>query len=279
MIRLAAERLTFAYAPGPPVLRDISLDVREGDVLFVLGANGSGKTTLLSCLAGLRVPQAGRVLLRGRPIDRLSPGNRAKEIGLVPQLHEPVFDYTVGDVVLMGRTPHLGLFASPGKKDRLAADRALEAVELAPLRSRIYTEISGGERQLALIARGLAQGAGCLLMDEPAAHLDPHHQHDVFLAVSRLAAEGFSFVVTSHQPNHALLYANRAAFLIDGRTTGDGNPTDVITESSLEAAYGIEFELVRGDGGACAVVPTAARSLRGPPAGRPRECAPASNGG
>jgi iron complex transport system ATP-binding protein len=253
--RLSAERIAFGYARGVDILRDVTLAVAPGEVLFVLGANGSGKTTLLNCLAGLRAPQAGRVFLGGRPIDRLSPRERARELGLVPQLHEPVFDYTVGEIVLMGRAPHLGLFARPGREDRRAAARALEAVNLESLRDRIYTEISGGERQLVLIARGLAQGAACLLMDEPAAHLDPHHQELVFDAVLRLARAGCSFAVSSHQPNSALLYADRVALLVDGRLDRQGRPAETLTEDALRATYGMEFETIRGESGSRAILP------------------------
>jgi len=260
MTRLEARDLSFAYQRGFPVLQDVTLSIDEGEVLFVLGANGSGKTTLLDCLAGLRQPQSGDVLIDGEAIDRLSAAERAKRIGLVPQMHEPVFEYTVGDVVLMGRAPHLGLFARPGRADREAVERALEAVGLRDLRTRIYTEISGGERQLALIARGLAQGAACLLMDEPAAHLDPRYQAEVFQAVSRLSADGFSFVVTSHQPNSALLYADRAAFLVEGQLSDDGRPSEAITSESLEAAYGMEFELVKDASGSRAILPLVRRN-------------------
>jgi iron complex transport system ATP-binding protein len=260
-MKLRADSITFAYIAGLDVLSDVSVSVDTGEVFFILGANGSGKTTLLDCLAGLRVPRRGRVLLDGTPIDRISPRERAKQVGLVPQIHEPVFEYTVGDVVLMGRAPHLGLFARPGRRDAGAVEVALEAVGLAGLRGRVYTEISGGERQLALIARGLAQGAACLLMDEPAAHLDPRHQHEVFAAVARLAADGFSFVVTSHQPNNALLYADRVAFLIEGRVDVQETSGDAMTEEMLESAYGIPFEVVEGTSGSRAILPRVSRSL------------------
>jgi len=254
-MNLEARHVSYAYVPGQRVLRDTSLSVGPGDAVFVLGANGSGKTTLLDCLIGLRRPQEGIVLLDGDDLQRIPPRERARRIGLVPQIHEPVFAYTVGEIVLMGRAPHLGLFARPGKRDQDAVHRALEAVELRSLRDRPYTETSGGERQRALIARGLAQGAACLLMDEPAAHLDPHHQADVFAAVSRLSSEGFSFVIASHQPNHALLYANRVVFLIDGETKVQGPPETVVTPETLRLAYGMAFEIVRGAHGTRAVIP------------------------
>jgi len=254
-MRLVADRIRYAYRPGNDVLRDVSLGVSEGGTLFVLGANGSGKTTLLDCLSGIRTPQSGRVTIDGIQLADLNIRERARQIGVVPQLHEPVFSYTVGQAVLMGRAPHLGLFEHPGKEDREAVVRALDAVDIIELSDRPYTGISGGERQLVLIARGLAQGAGCLLMDEPAAHLDPHHQHDVLSMVRRLADEGFSFVVTSHHPNNALLYADEVVFLAGGAAIARGAPEAAITEESLHAAYAMEFEIVRGTNGTRAILP------------------------
>jgi len=252
---LVAESIRYAYRLGHDVLTDVSLHVEPGKTLFVLGANGSGKTTLLECLGGLRTPRTGRVLIDGIGLTDLAPRERARRIGVVPQLHDPVFSYTVGQAVLMGRAPHLGLFERPGREDREAVARALNAVGATDLQNRSYTGISGGERQLVLIARGLAQGAGCLLMDEPTAHLDPHHQHDVLSVVRQLADEGFSFIVTSHHPNNALLYADEVVFLIDGITLVRGEPDVAVTEDILRSAYGMEFEIVRGANGSRAVLP------------------------
>ena len=258
-MRLVAEKIRYAYRRMDDVLHDVSLSVDAGRSLFVLGANGSGKTTLLDCLSGIRTPRSGRVTIDGVPLPDLSVRDRARRIGVVPQLHEPVFSYTVGQAVLMGRAPHLGLFARPGREDLEIVDRALDAVGVGSLRDRPYTGISGGERQLVLIARGLAQGAGCLLMDEPAAHLDPHHQHGVFTVVRQLTDEGFSFVVTSHHPNNALLYADEVVFLAGGVPIVRGAPEVAITEASLHAAYAMEFEIVRGANGTRAVVPRVRR--------------------
>jgi len=256
-MRLDADRIRYAYRPGNDVLVDISLTVGKGKTVFVLGANGSGKTTLLDCLSGIRTPQSGQVSVDGVRLASLSGRDRARRIGVVPQIHEPVFSFTVGQAVLMGRAPHLGLFARPGEEDRAAVGRALDAVGAAGLRDRSYTDISGGERQLVLIARGLAQGAGCLLMDEPAAHLDPHHQHDVLGVVRRLTDDGFSFVVTSHHPNNAFLYADEVLFLADGASIVRGPPEAAITEETLHAAYAMEFEIVHGTNGTRAIVPRA----------------------
>ena len=254
-MKLAAQSVSYAYTEGIDVLRDLSLHVESAEILFLLGANGSGKTTLIECLGGIRAPRSGKVLVDGQCLDRLSPSERARRIGLVPQIHEPVFSFTVADIVLMGRAPHLGLFARPSRHDLMVVRQALESVGLWSLRRRPYTQTSGGERQLALIARGLAQGATCLLMDEPAAHLDPHHQHEVFRVVQRLSNEGFAFVITSHHPNNALLYATSVLLLIDGAAVIQAPPDQAITEGNLEAVYGLPFELVRGHNGSRAVLP------------------------
>ncbi len=252
---LEARELAFAYLSSTEVLSSVSFSLPPGTVTFVLGANGTGKTTLLECLFGLHVPLRGEIVVDKRSLQKMTARERALKIGLVPQLHEPVFEFTVQQAVLMGRAPHLGLFARPGAADRHAAELAMQAVGVNHLADRPYTRISGGERQLALIARGLAQGAQWLLMDEPAAHLDPHHQHQVLCAVRRLAREGLGFAITSHLPNHALLYADQIAFLINGRTEIQGPPGSMITEQTLHAAYGVSFEIVQGVSGARAAIP------------------------
>ncbi|TFH08745.1 MAG: ABC transporter ATP-binding protein [Candidatus Atribacteria bacterium] len=254
-MKLAATAVAFAYSPEQEVLRSVSLLLGSGQVMFILGANGTGKTTLLECLSGLRAILRGSVMLDSVEIHQLSPPIRARHIGLVPQLHEPVFEFTVEQAVLMGRAPHLGLFGRPGPADFRVVGEAIESVGIAHLSTRPYTKISGGERQLALIARGLAQGARCLLMDEPVAHLDPHHQHEVLSIVRRLADQGFSFAITSHLPNHALLYADWAMFLIDGMSELQGPPATTITEESLRIAYQMDFEIVEGQSGTRAVLP------------------------
>ncbi|MEN6370186.1 MAG: ABC transporter ATP-binding protein [Thermotogota bacterium] len=152
-MRLAAADVSYAYVHGEEVLHGVSLSLVDGEVAFVLGANGSGKTTLLQCLSGVRQPTSGVVSVDGRALVQLTPRERARWIGVVPQLHEPAFAFTVTEAVLMGRAPHLGLFARPGPDDQAIVDRALEAVGILGMKHRPYTEISGGEQQLVLIAR------------------------------------------------------------------------------------------------------------------------------
>ncbi len=264
-MRLAAWGLSYAYVPGIPVLRDLSYEVESGLATFILGANGSGKTTLLECLCGVRRPTRGEALLDRIPVEQLTPRQRARALAYVPQVHEPVFAYTVLEVVLMGRTPHLRFLARPRPADRDQAIAALEAAGLADLRDRPYTRISGGEQRLALLARGLAQGADILLLDEPDAHLDPSFQHRVLDRVRGLTAQGRTAVITSHAPNNALLYGDRVLFLADGRRIAAGSPRAVLTQETLEQAYGMRFTLIEDPAGRRAVLPASAAGDGEPP--------------
>ncbi|MCB2210343.1 ATP-binding cassette domain-containing protein [bacterium] len=254
-MRLQANALSFNYLPGKPVLHDVSLSVDSGETLYILGRNGSGKTTLLSCLAGLLQPIAGEVLLDGQNIQSLSPAERARQIGLIPQMHTPVFGYTVSEMVMMGRAPHLGWLGSPSHEDRAIVEESLAQVGIFELRDRPYTEISGGEQQLVLIARGLAQQCRLLLMDEPTAHLDLSNQHRVLEIVSQLSDRGITFIISSHSPNNALAYAGRVLLLTEGRVTASGTPGETLTEAQLSAVYGLRAEVVtHPDGRPAAVI-------------------------
>jgi len=252
---LHARDLAYEYLPGQPVLHEISLSIPQGKVTFILGANGSGKTTLLECLCGVRGVTAGEVTVDGTAIGLLRSRERARTLGYVPQIHEPVFAYTVWEVALMGRAPHLGFLSRPTAADWDVAERALKSVGLWTLRNRSYTATSGGERRLALIARGLAQGAHYLLMDEPDAHLDPAYQHRILGNVIRLATDGFTAVVSSHTPNNALLYADWVIFLANGRVIMEGPPAEVVIPGNLEKAYGMPFEVIENRAGRQAVLP------------------------
>jgi len=254
-MRLEADRASFAYRKEAPCLHQVSFAVETGEIAFILGANGSGKSTLLGLLAGLKHPAAGAVRLDGQLLDALAPRERAKRVGVVPQFHDPVFSFSVEEAVALGRSPYVGLFSRPGREDRLAVERALDAVGLTGLRRRPITHLSGGERQLVWIARGLAQGAGCLLLDEPTAHLDPQHEHGLFAVVRRLVAGGAAFVIASHHPETALVYATHVAFLKDGALLESGSADETITADVLRRVYGMEFAVLAGQGGERAVVP------------------------
>jgi len=254
-VRLHAQNLVFAYVAEHPVLQGISLEVRSGETAFLLGPNGSGKTTFLDCLGGLRAPQGGTVSLDGRSLAAFSPRERARAVGYVPQFHEPPFNFTAWEVVLMGRAPYVRWLSQPGARDRSAADAALAELGLEEFRNRPYYTLSGGERRLVLVARGLAQGASFLLLDEPDAHLDPANQHRVLRATGELVRGGLGVVVTSHSPNNALLYADRVALFARGQVLALGDPHDVVAPQPLEQAYGIPFVVVGAGDGPRAVLP------------------------
>ena len=243
-MHLEAQHLSFGYIPEQTVLHDISLSLKAGEILYILGRNGGGKTTLLSCLAGLILPDTGRVLIDGKLLTSFSTAERAKLIGLIPQMHIPSFAYSVEEMVLMGRAPHLGWLGSPSRVDYQIVEEALEQVGLFEMRKRAYTEISGGEQQLVLIARGLAQKCQVLLMDEPTAHLDLSNQHRVLEIIQQLSQRGLSFIISSHAPNDALAYADNVLLLTGGWATDYGLPKEVLTESRLSAVYGIQTEVI-----------------------------------
>jgi iron complex transport system ATP-binding protein len=184
------------------------------------------------------------VLVDGAELHRYPAAEQARRIGLIPQIHVPAFAYTVYEMVLMGRAPHLGLLGTPSATDRVIVEQSLESVGLLELSNRPYTEISGGERQLILIARGLAQKCDILLMDEPSAHLDLSNQHRVLEIIDQLARQGVSFIISSHAPNNALSYASRVLLLHEGRVMAFGTPAETLTEPLLSTVYGMPTEII-----------------------------------
>ena len=241
---LAAHALGFGYG-AKAVGRDVDLAVRPGEVLCLLGPNGSGKTTLFKTMLGLLAPQAGDVRLDGIPMAEMSRLQIARRVAYVPQAHSAQFPFRVLDMVVMGRTAHLGLFASPTREDRRKALDALDALGIAELAENEYTRISGGQRQLALIARALAQDAPAIVMDEPTASLDFGNQVVVLAEVKRLAAQGLAVLLSTHDPDHAFSVGNRVALLDEGRLIAQGLPADVLTPERLRAVYGVSVVIER----------------------------------
>jgi len=239
---LVAENITFGF-PGKPVLRDVSLAVRKGEIISLLGPNGSGKTTLLKTLLGLYRLEKGRVLFEGRAISTLRQKTLARSIAYVPQIHRASFAYSVIDVVLMGRIPHKAFFSRFSGEDMDIALGALDKLSILHLRDRPYTRISGGERQLTLIARAMTQGAHTFIMDEPANGLDYGNQIKLLEGLIDLCDEGYTFIKSTHFPDHALWVADRVIMLKDGSIIEDGTPDNVITSESLFALYGREVNV------------------------------------
>lgn len=245
------ENTAFSYGEKE-VFLGICLDVHKGEMLSILGSNGCGKTTLLRCIQGeLRLKQ-GRIFLEGKNLSSMTPVERARKIGMVFQEHSALFPYPVLEVVRMGRAPHLGFFARPGARDTDISEHALERVGIAHLKDKAYTQISGGERQLVLIARTLAQEPEVMLLDEPTSHLDFKNQVLVLKIMERLSNQGLSIIMTSHYPNHAFLFSSRIALMANGRFHAVGDPEEVINPENLGAIYGMEVRILTavdpGDG-------------------------------
>ena len=225
-----------------PVLAGLDLELAAGELLLLAGRNGAGKTTLLRTAAGLVRPGAGRVELDGRPLTDFSRRELARQIAYVPQESGVPFPFTAGQLVLLGRTPHLGLLAFASRADDPAAEAALRRLGLEALADRSVLELSGGERQLVQLARALAQDAEVLLLDEPTAHLDLGHRALVLGVLRALAREGRAVLVVSHDLS-AAGYANRVALLAEGRILAAGAPSEVLRPDRLRAAFGVEVQV------------------------------------
>ena len=251
---LAIESLAFGY-PQRTVGRDVSFTLDAGEVMCVLGPNGSGKTTLLRTLLGLLPLHEGRILFNGKDLASFSRREIARVAGYVPQDHSPYFAYSVRDMVLMGRSAHLGTFSMPGAQDREVATRVLESLGISPLADRPVTEISAGERQLALVARALAQEPRLLVMDEPTASLDFGNQVRVLERIAALAGGGISILFSTHDPDHAFLAAQRALLLAEGRVLALGTPREVIRADTLERLYHVAVQVVPLEGGGHTCLP------------------------
>jgi iron complex transport system ATP-binding protein len=233
---LAGRDLTIGYRDRV-VGRALNVALEQGEVLALLGPNGGGKTTLLKTLLGILAPQQGEVAIDGRALATVPLRERARLIAYVPQVHMPTFAFTVESVVLMGRTSHGNLFSRPSAHDRMVAARMLEQFGIANLAARPYTMISGGERQLVLLARALAQEPQFVVLDEPTASLDFGNQGKVMREIRALAAAGHGVLFTTHDPNHALRAADRAYLLRAGERIAEGAVGSVLTRAQLEALY------------------------------------------
>lgn len=237
--------LTFEYPQGErKVLDGASLTLKEGEILCILGPNGAGKTTLLNCMAGLLKANSGTIEICGKDIKNMKEKEIAGIIGYVPQVHTPAFDYRVLDFVLMGRAPKTGIFGKPSKDDEALCMKVLESMNIAHLAEKSYINISGGERQQVMIAKTIVQEPKAVLFDEPTAHLDYGNQHRVLKRVRKMADEGYSVIITTHNPDHALLLNDKAAIVGRNGKIIQGKSSDIITEDTLRKVYDIDLKLM-----------------------------------
>jgi iron complex transport system ATP-binding protein len=251
---LEGRHLTIGYRDRV-VGSGLDVGLRTGEVLALLGPNGGGKTTLLKTLLGLLAPKAGEVRLGDRSLASYSSRERARLIAYVPQSHAATFAFTVETIVLMGRSAHGNLFSRPTAADRAVVARMLERFGIAHLADRPYTMISGGERQLALLARALAQEPQFVVLDEPTASLDFGNQGRVMREIRALGASGHGVLFTTHDPNHAMRAAARACLLRQGTVIGEGTAKDVLTLDNLSALYGAKVQRLTDTGGDQAFLP------------------------
>jgi iron complex transport system ATP-binding protein len=242
--RFAVDELSYGY-PRRPVGRHLSFTVRAGEVLCVLGRNGEGKSTLFKTILGLLPPRDGVVRVDGEPTSGWDPRRRALTFGYVPQNGGGAFPFTVAELVLMGRTAHRGAFRGPSAADCRAGEEAIATLGIGHLAHREWQRVSGGERQLALIARALAQEPRILVLDEPTASLDFGNQVRVLDTVRSLAEQrGLSVLLSTHHPEQAFACADRVAVLAGGELLRIGAPAEVVTAETLRTCYAVEVSVL-----------------------------------
>lgn len=249
MAILRADTLHFAYQNQKPILQGVSFTLESGHILSLLGPNGSGKSTLMKLLLGLLKPSAGTVFIEQQPLSTLSPQQIARKIAYVPQVQPLSFAYRVLDVVVMGRMAHKSFFSPYSAADYALAETALEKLGILALRDKIYTRISGGERQLVLIARAMTQGAQIFIMDEPVNGLDYGNQIRLLETIQKLAQNGYAFIQSTHFPDHALWLGGQVLALQRGQTVYQGSTQQTITPNTLKILYDIEVEMHNLDNG------------------------------
>ncbi len=244
---IKVEDISFGYT-RKTVLNDVNLSIKAGEVVTLLGPNGCGKSTLIKIILGLLRPARGGIFFNGKNILQVGSKSLAREIAYVPQIHKSSFPYKVMDMVLMGRIPHKTFFFRYSKADVNIAGDALERLSIPHLADRPYTEISGGERQLTLIARALAQGAKTFIMDEPASGLDYGNQLRLLDQIIKLSREGYTFIKSTHSPEHALWIADRVIMIKNGAVVADGACDDVISPENLFHLYNARVNVLKLNG-------------------------------
>lgn len=248
MVQLTGHNLHYAYTPDRMILKDISFRFRSGEIVSILGPNGAGKTTFLNCLANLVPLDKGEIFIDDKNIKKIPPREVAKVIGYVPQIIVPSFDFSVLEYVVTGCAPHMGTLSRPKQEHYDIAMEAIKRMGIEKLTNRSYSQISGGERQQVSIARALAQRPAFILMDEPTAHLDYGNQIKVLKTVRSLKEEGYGVILTTHNPDHALLLQDQVAILDRDGILTTGLSTDVLNEKDLTELYGTDLKLFYEEG-------------------------------
>ncbi|NLL62672.1 MAG: ABC transporter ATP-binding protein [Ruminococcaceae bacterium] len=243
---IEVKNLNFSYIKGGrQILKDINLSLKEGEIMSILGPNGAGKSTLLNCIGTLLIPDSGTISLCGKDAEKMKPKEVASILSYVPQTHIPAFSYSVFNFVLMGRAPKIGMFEKPKVEDIVAVEEVLKEVGLIELADKPYTEISGGERQQVIIARALVSEPKVILFDEPTAHLDYGNQIKILRVIKNLAEKGYAIVITTHNPDQAIMLGGTVAILSKEGRVEIGPVKEKITEETLKKLYDTELKLIQ----------------------------------
>jgi iron complex transport system ATP-binding protein len=243
-MKLEIRNISYQYVADRKVFRNVSLSLESGEILSILGANGAGKSTFLNCIAGLYQPSEGEILLDGRSLSSMSRVEIARNIGYIPQIHDSNFGFSVLEYTVMGRTPYIRPYETPSKEDYSIARACLERVGLHHMSEKIFTEMSGGEQQLAMIARVLTQQPKMIILDEPTNHLDYGNQYRTVEMMHRLSKEGYIIITSTHNPDHVLRLQGKAAILKKGGEMLVGPSETFLTEEILTELYGLKIGMV-----------------------------------
>ncbi|MDD7409299.1 MAG: ABC transporter ATP-binding protein [Anaerovoracaceae bacterium] len=243
-MKLEINSLACGYEKGKPLVRDVSLTLVNGDICCILGRNGVGKSTMFKTILGLLKPLSGKVMIDGEDTSGWNPEKLAGSVAYVAQSHTPPFPYLVEEMVMMSRMSHIGVFGKPGKKDEEIVDSLINELGIDYLRGKPYTEVSGGERQMVMIARALAQEPKILVLDEPTANLDYGNKVVVLDTLKSMAGRGICTIFTTHDPEQALLLDAKTAVIIPGEEVIFGDSSKVVTEKNLKKAYKADIRVV-----------------------------------
>ncbi|MCY6960048.1 ABC transporter ATP-binding protein [Clostridium brassicae] len=255
---LNVENISFSYE-SRQILKDISFSVEEGNICGILGQNGTGKTTLLKCIHGLLKPKHGNVLIKGKSVHSMNCKERARNISTVPQNINIIFSYTVLDVVLMAKVSKVNLFTSPSKEDEKEVIKILNSLEIGHLSDKRFNELSGGEKQMVLIARAMYQDTPIILLDEPTAHLDYKNQIMIMDTIKDIVnKKNLTAIINIHDPNLALNYCDNIIMIKSGRVLIKGKTSDIICENYLSNLYDMPVLVDKTQNGRSVVVPFSA---------------------
>ncbi|MBU1217894.1 ABC transporter ATP-binding protein [bacterium] len=239
------KNLHFSFKKNP-VLKGVDLQLYKGEVVSLLGPNGCGKSTLIRVLLKLLHANA-EILLDKKPIQNYSHKEIAAHIAYIPQYHNVPFNYSVLEMVLMGRISKLGIYASPSNADTSIAMSALQKVGIEHLASKPFGQLSGGQKQMVLLSRAIAQEVNVFIMDEPVNGLDYGNQIRLLEIIAQLAHDGYTFLKTTHYPDHALLISSRVVVMNEGKIIANGTPDEVITSEMIQSVYGIQADIITHD--------------------------------